>query len=409
MMQSFLSNIRRGLGKPYIELKNASDKGKYLDTLLYACLSDSSYNCRVEGPKGVFLYSLINLYDEQAKNFIKDKIIESLSIDDNYNLTFQKIDILLEFYENGDKSLKDVFLNFYNCFTKNTKRWTKNKLKAFEIVALTIDIVFGLKKTKTVIKFILDTHLNLEYFKWYKNRISQKYKKCIEVKEFTSKFNNTKMPHINYSLDALLKENDVRKMRWFANEISKEEYEKVINYLRKTNDIVQIKKILIVYSDSYIDNQIPLELCLHLLNKFNDDIKDYVYEVIKYYKAKKVLNLGLLLIKDKKYLVTALEMLFNNYFPKYKQLIINSYKKVPFSFYDCDLITGFAIDFMNHKKKNYPDEILLISYNKTYDSINRKLVFEIMKKRNLLTKQIIEECKHDFNSDIKAKANKILT
>ena len=102
-------------------------------------------------------------------------------------------------------------------------------------------------------------------------------------------------------------------------------------------------------------------------------------------------------------------MLFNNYFPKYKQLIINSYKKVPFSFYDCDLITGFAIDFMNHKKKNYPDEILLISYNKTYDSINRKLVFEIMKKRNLLTKQIIEECKHDFNSDIKAKANKILT
>ena len=80
-----------------------------------------------------------------------------------------------------------------------------------------------------------------------------------------------------------------------------------------------------------------------------------------------------------------------------------------FSFYDCDLITGFAIDFMNHKKKNYPDEILLISYNKTYDSINRQLIFEIMKKRNLLTKQIIEECKYDFNSTIKAQANKILT
>ena len=52
---------------------------------------------------------------------------------------------------------------------------------------------------------------------------------------------------------------------------------------------------------------------------------------------------------------------------------------------------------MNHTKKDYPDEILLINYKKSYDSFDREYIVDIMKKRKLLTPLIIEECQYDFD------------
>ncbi|MDE5856167.1 MAG: hypothetical protein K2H06_03875, partial [Anaeroplasmataceae bacterium] len=70
-------------------------------------------------------------------------------------------------------------------------------------------------------------------------------------------------------------------------------------------------------------------------------------------------------------------------------------------------LTYDTIHFMNHKRKDYPDEILLLNYSKAYSSFQREHIFDILKKRELLTKEIIEECCYDFNSEISAKANRL--
>ena len=37
MKNTFLNNIRRGLGKAYIELRDSNYKEEYLDTLIFDC------------------------------------------------------------------------------------------------------------------------------------------------------------------------------------------------------------------------------------------------------------------------------------------------------------------------------------------------------------------------------------
>ncbi len=99
-------------------------------------------------------------------------------------------------------------------------------------------------------------------------------------------------------------------------------------------------------------------------------------------------------------------MLFTNYSKEDLKLIVDTYKKITFNFKKYNLISSETVDFMNHKKKNYPDEILYINYKKSYDSFYREYIVDVMKKRNLLTSSIIEECKYDFDYELNEKANK---
>ena len=75
MKRLFLDDIRRGLGKAYIELANAKDKTEYLDTLIFACTHDCSYDFIFEGPKSVYLYQMIKLFDSNIQNRIMNIII----------------------------------------------------------------------------------------------------------------------------------------------------------------------------------------------------------------------------------------------------------------------------------------------------------------------------------------------
>ena len=171
---------------------------------------------------------------------------------------------------------------------------------------------------------------------------------------------------------------------------------------------MDINKVLSAYQQREIKQKLPLDLCLGLLRKFGKEIETEIYKVIEYYNAKEVEKLGLGLIKTNEHLTDGLIMLFNNYNKKYKNLIVEAYLRIPFSFNRYFAITSETITFMNHKRKNYPDEILLINFEKSYDSFNREYIFDVMKKRNLLTEDLINECLYDYDYELKAKASKII-
>ena len=74
-------------------------------------------------------------------------------------------------------------------------------------------------------------------------------------------------------------------------------------------------------------------------------------------------------------------MLMNNYKKEYKQLLVNAYKKIRFSFYDYTPLVSYTIDFINSKKKDLPDEILFYTYENSYDAFNREYIVDCMRKR----------------------------
>ncbi len=408
MKKSFLNNIKRGLGKAYIELRDCNNKNDYLETLIFACLHDCSYELMFEGPKSEYLFKMIKLYDHSTQNKIKDLIVHSLDIKDSGDLIFQKLDLLMCFYFEGKKDVLNEISNFSDKYMNETNRWDKYRLSAFEIVAIIIDRAFGIKKTRTILSFIEDKKLNKDYFGWYYTKISMRYKNNRIIKQFhiPSYTNENKNENMTFSLDNLLNSNNRFYISCFANRIDKFEYDKTIEYLENTNNIEHIKKILLAFSEGKLNNPLPIQICLDLLTKYGNRISSEVYDVLKYYKSPFVRTLGLKLVKEKDYLTKGLVMLFNNYSKDDLKRIVDGYNKIVFSFNGDDSITYETINFMNHKKKNYPDEILYINYKKSYNSFYREYIVDIMKKRNLLTPSIIEECKYDFDFELSKKVNK---
>ena len=404
---SFLNNIRRGLGSAYIELRESSNKTEYIETLIYACVHDSSYELMVEGPKGEYLFSLIRLFDEKIQSNIESIIIRSLCIKDSRALLFQKLTILESYYYEQDKDVSTAILDFCLKFMNDTKRWDKNRQSAFEIVAIIIDRIFGIKQTKNILKFIIDKKLDTNFFEWYFCKLSLRYKNNSYIIQLIERNEEDKEKiDIPFTLENLLVTNDSWYISCYSHRVDDEEYNKTVSYLKNTTDIVHIKKILEAYSEEFVERQLPVELCFNLLEKYGEEISESIYDVVEHYKSFLVERLSLQLISENKFLEKALTMLFNNYSKKYKKLIIDTYKKIKFSFNEYNPITYKTINFMNHTRKDYPDEILLINYKKSYDSFNREYIVDIMKKRKLLTPLIIEECQYDFDYELNKKAKK---
>ena len=263
MKNTFLNNIRRGLGKAYIELRDSNYKEEYLDTLIFACTHVCAYELIFEGPKSEYLYKLIKLYNDDIQNKIKDIIVNSLSIKDIRGLVFQKLDLLMCYFKDGNTDILNNISNYYYKFIKKTIKWDKYRLSAFEIVLIIMDRAFGLKKTKEMLQFIKTKKLNYDYFGWYFAIIRMRYKKDEKIQELTNITNDFKENDDVFTLENLLNTEDEVYALIYAYKINEIEFNKTIDYLKSTDDIKNIKKILKSYFD--IDNNIKNKLPIDVL------------------------------------------------------------------------------------------------------------------------------------------------
>jgi len=412
MKRRFLNNIRRGLGSAYLELENSKDRQSYFDTLLFACLSQSSYFPLFEGPKSQYLYGMILLLTVDERNRIKEKIVESLSINDERWLLFQKLRLLYQYYLDGDESIKEVFKKYYRDFTKPTHKWSKKKTLSFEILAIVMDDMFGLKATLEIVKFIDSKHLDKGEVGWYLMKIQERYKHHALIQEF-AKTDDRPLRQNNdvYTLDEfLLKCSDRRYVIRFVNRVSQKTAEDIAQYLNSTNDLAMAKTILNAFDSHLTKYQLPERVILNQVEKYGDSIKEEAYFALLHSHSETVEKLGLQLIQTSEYREWGLAMLFTNYKKEYKDLIVRAYTKVKFSFFNniSSWFTSETFHFMNHTRKNYPDEILRINFEKSYDSSNREHIFYLFEKRKLLTSSVLKECTKDFDDKVVKKAVRIL-
>ena len=184
LKKELLYDIRKGIGRAYTTLRDTNNRNEYKDTIIFACLHDCSYNYIAEGPKSDYLFSLIRFFDSNTIEEIKKTIVLSLDIIDGPSLIFQKLELLREYYNNGYIDVKDDILIFYDKFITETNIWTKKRTLSFEILAIELDRIFGIKKTKEVISFINKNNLDLYYFGWYQSILERKYKNNEFILEF---------------------------------------------------------------------------------------------------------------------------------------------------------------------------------------------------------------------------------
>lgn len=405
--KSFIDNIRKGLGRAYLELESAKNKEEYRESILYVCFNDCSYDFVTEGSKGIYLFDLINLFDDTA--YFKQSIIDFLRNKlPKRNLFAQLLDILKCYYYQGALEIK-LFLNdYYKYFIENGK-WTKNKKMCYEYLCIIMYQIFGFKKVLNILKDIEKLNINKDDIGWFLFLISFKYKNNTTILRFLPKVEEDNTPKTyNHTFEEFLQL--AREKRFncsFAHWASDIEYEKCINYLKQTKNEEDIILILDAFQYEDCPKIIPEELLFSLLNVHSKNVDNEIYRTLSYRKSKKVENLALTLLNNKENAVSAMHMLMNNYKKDYKKLLVNAYKKIKFSFYKYTPLVSYTIDFMYSTKKDLPDEILFYAYEKSYDAFDREYIVDCMKKRKLLTEEILNELKHDSNSEIRKKAEKI--
>ena len=193
LKRNFINNVKRGLGSAFIELSNAINKEEYKESLVYCITHDCTYDFIYEGSKGDYIYRLINLYEE--KSYFIDLVKKTLLTIKSYsNLHEQLLDILMEYYYNGNKDIKKFFEDYYSHFINNG-RWTKNKINSFNYLSIKMSQLFGIRKVKDIVTDWKKLNINISNH-WFGYHISEKYKKYNLVNiesniETNNKYNHT--------------------------------------------------------------------------------------------------------------------------------------------------------------------------------------------------------------------------
>ncbi len=406
LKKKFIDTIRKGLGRAYLELESAENKEEYKETLSYACLNDCSYEFVCEGSKGAYLFELISLFDDTAYfkqniiNFLKNKLPKR-------SLFAQLLDILKCYYYEGDREIKPFLKNYYRHFIENGK-WTKNKILCYEYLCIIIYQIFGLKKVLEILKDIEKLKINKNDLGWFLFVISWKYKNNATIQNFLPEEDNTPQTY-EHTFELFLEQARANRFNCsFAHWASDVEYEKCIAYLKQTKNEDDILLILDACQYEDCPKIIPEDLLFSLLNVHSKNVDIEIYRTLSYRKSKNVEKLALTLLEDKENGISAIHMLMNNYKKEYKKLLVDAYKKIKFSFYKYTMLESYTIDFMYSTKKDLPDEILFYTYENSYDAFDRELIVDCMKKRKLLTKDILNELKRDSYYEIRKKAAKWL-
>ncbi|MDE7100989.1 MAG: hypothetical protein K2O05_03950, partial [Anaeroplasmataceae bacterium] len=196
----------------------------------------------------------------------------------------------------------------------------------------------------------------------------------------------------------------------FIRSSTDEEYEKCLDYLINQATKEEVCKIIKAHDFDNCNRKIPESILFQLINQHDDKTNEVIYDYLVYITSSKVEQLGLELLNTK-YYIQGIIALINNYKKEYQELILKCYKRVKFSFKNASKTVHLeytTLHFIEHQKKGCLDDILFYLYQNSYDSFYREWVFDCMKKRKLLTKELLQECIYDFNYEIQIKAKKMI-
>lgn len=402
--QKFLNCIKKGLGRAYLELECATNREEYKETLIYACFKDCSNDFVVEGSKGRYLYDLVSLLDD--KNHFKQLIINFLKNNlPNRNIFAQLVDILHAFFDDGDTSLGEFFSEYYTTFI-TTKKWCKNKIMCFEYLCIVMCEIFDYKKVIQILKDIERLKIDQNKLLWFVSVVSTEYRKNKAIKKY---IREEKIEHkeYNHTFEEFISLDEEARLYGFPYWATDDEYEKCVKFLKETKDKDKIITILSEFQDVHCPRRLPEDLLFSMLG-ISSEIDHEVYCTLSYMKSKRVEKHALTLLNDKKNVGNVARMLMTNYKKGYKQLVIDLCKKVKFHFKEHNYLTFDVVDFMYNTKKDLPNEILFYVYEKSYSAFYREYIVDCMKKRKLLTKEILVELLYDSDFEIRQKANRWL-
>jgi len=422
MDQKLLHDIKRGLGRAYIKIKESPNSIAYKTLVMEACTSDMTVDFWSEGSKGNYLYNFVSIFNDPE--YFLDAIVSRFWSNPPYTLFAQLIDLLANFYRDGYKDLVAVnVLEQLDDFL-TTKIWTHQIKHKMEYLIIFVIENFRRNKAKDVIsRFISkvsDKHLSLSNdFGWalsYLEKYDKVYEKSFSdlisgeskkysIKEFIEHVKNNRviLKSIVYTYDTN-KTDNIHELVEYLYSIKHDDESKIYPILR----------LLIFYQmkakirDSGLLNLDQKQLLNIFHSVSSVKIKSYIVALLLESDDPTIKGFGYQIVStDLPDL--ALPILLKYFDHSDKILILGIIYGLPREFKQHHLWASIilcVLDCMKNIKTNDLDELLLFFYKNHYGAYERKLIVEMMKKKKLLTEDLIIECMHDSYSEIKSIAQR---
>lgn len=431
-----LMNCGHGRCAKILETKGAEN---YKEILLKGCLNNLSYDVQVEGFRGIYMYNLLN-YVEDEKYFVDQAIKKFLSAE--INADWKTIGHLSDFfscyYNDGHKKMLNLLKNKYNELYSHLMIMRKSKKqieirKGFEYVAIVIMQLTEQDELLSIIKdmgaYFLkrrkDGLLRLSHeFSWFAFCIKDKYgekfisdllkEKSADAEEIYKFYQVTSYEHKKerrrLSIEDFIESvyNEKADFYGFMDMRRLNEQGKMILATKIIEEKDIYKKAHLLEHTAKVFQPFPLgvEPLLDYARAEDVILQKAALKALQDVREVCVRELAVEFLKSEKHISYALQMLITNYHEEDKDLLMNHLEKMEICYDNRsewhEVVTALCTGAEEGK---LPDEVLTFIYEKSLCSFCRESALREMKKRNILTEEMIEECKYDSDYDIRNMMN----
>ncbi|MDF2700997.1 MAG: hypothetical protein K0Q49_2561 [Haloplasmataceae bacterium] len=423
----FKKYMMMGLGRTHIILENASDINAFKDVVLYGCLNNLSYDVQIEGTRFNYVYDLIKYFNDDQ--FFENQVISKFSIMLNYSTFCHLCDMLSLFYtENKSELSKNTLEEKYMEFLNQEVFDYDDKLKLVYL-CVCLKYTHGIKMVRKIcvdIDLLIGNKVILvDDLGWFFSTILESYKSITTfINKKCSNYTSNDIDNMSNAenrdeelkrllnadfLISIMKQEDwkVHKSLWFARIASDEEKLKLVNYLnQESNEVVKGQMLQIISKGKF---PITFDYLSNLYKESSDYLKHFILKAILNLDEEEIKHFGYSLLEDENFRSFGLKMIFKFYNNEDRDILLKYVPKVTVSYddkYDWHSLYLAVLNLIDDKEHDAPLELLTVMYENSLCSFCRENYLVMMKKFNVLLKNIIEECLYDSNFDIRKFANK---
>ena len=411
----FKQALLRGQGRCILAAKETPEK--FYSEVLWACANEVAYDAQCEGTRSLFVYEIINCFEDKTP--FLNAVISAFKVaeSDGRWLNLYLAELLGFFADDGYEEALPALWGKYNelyTYLLNTEEAPEGVFPErddFEHIALVLSDRknYFFKIAEDIGRLYTEKPFLKGYFDWL---WLSKGKRCIRRLEKLSE----KSAYISEYLRASLEEErefksslenrteaEISLQMRIKRGISAALSQAVQNYLSQTDDLERAKALKNFHFGTYPDNPAPI---LKDAESENEELRRAALDALEEIRHPLVREYALNnLEKD---LQHVLPIFIKNYIPADASVLVEKVKSIPVDF---DNATGWhrifsALLNMVDDGLKVPAELLYYIYENNYCSNCRWSTLRQMRRRRLLTDEILNECLYDHNDDIRRLAAK---
>lgn len=435
----FKHDFLRGLGSALVELRSNCNPIQFRDIVMYGCLHNTTYDMQCEGNRGWYLSQAAHLVED--KEAIESAVIQNFfHISDNYWLFNQYTSILYNFAMEGSEYARAALYQQYENMLKelSTRKRKTNGLyrrrDMFDLLCVWLTSLDGWSMFKRIVQdvseILLPKDIDRFFSEWFydnakgkfgkarvENYLLKQSKKSQLVSVYYEKskewdnhiYEKSPVPTLEEYINTAFSKN-VR--RWglslrFSRNASREDLDKLAQVAIEETD-PEIK-VNLLWPFRRVKYPFPAGILLELSKSDDENLRDVAFDIMGKNPLSSYREYSISLIQQKKDVINAISLLARTFRPEDESLLLSIVKSLPITYDDGNWHAAFmdiedGIKYMRGKLKT---DILDYLYRNTLCGSCRERIVRLMHKKKVLTKAILQECRFDSNSDIRAFAKKI--